>query len=69
MAISWYQWWHYDDATIEDIRDTILFLEEKKQKIYEIIKENLTDEVKENENKKLKRINVSLKSIKYLYGL
>ena len=62
-------WYGITDKDLTDAQETIDFLENKKQKIYDLIKENLTDEVKEKENDKLKRINISLNSIKYYYSL
>ena len=62
-------WYGITDKDLTDAQETIDFLEHKKQKIYDLIKENLTDEVKEKENDKLKRINISLNSIKYYYSL
>ena len=62
-------WYGITDKDLTDAQETIDFLENKKQKIYDLIKENLTDEVKEKENNKLKRINISLNSIKYYYSL
>ena len=62
-------WYGITDKDLTDAQETIDFLEIKKQKIYDLIKENLTDEVKEKENDKLKRINISLNSIKYYYSL
>ena len=62
-------WYGVKENELKEAQETIDFLEEKKQKIYDLIKGNLTDEVKEKENEKLKRINISLNAVKYYYSL
>jgi|TARA_R110000824_G_scaffold234427_2_gene422958 uncharacterized protein (UPF0262 family) len=62
-------WYGITEKEIIEAKDTIDFLEERKQKIYDLVKENLTDDVKQKEKEKLNRINLSLNAIKYYYSI
>ena len=65
------EWWYaVSQKELDEAKNSLKFLEETIEKIEGIIiHNNLKDDVLEKERKKIKRLSMSMKCIKYYYSI
>ena len=61
--------WGISKEEYDDANATLDFINDKILKLDELLKDNLTDDVKKTEENKLKRLKLSKKCIMYYFGI
>jgi hypothetical protein len=61
--------WGISSEEYDDANATLGFIKDKLASLDELLKDNLTDDVKKTEEEKRKRLQISKKCIMYYYGI